>query len=356
MEEGRRLMEEETGLTGRRVGGPRQLARADLLEFADGPGRGSRVARLTEANGFDIEVFPDRGMDLGMVSWRGLPLAWLSPVGPIAPGRLGGLPEAWERGFGGGLLTTCGLDQFGRPSAAADGAPLPMHGRAHTLVASGVHAWAGGPGREATMGCAGTTRQVAALGENLRLDRRVSVGLGSGRLLVEDRVTNDGPEPWPQLILYHVNLGWPLVGESASVSVRGVDEAGAEVPLAAPVPRDAAARAGLADWAGMPPPQDGAPEQVFRHPLEGSAAVAVEVANPEAGVAVSIRFETAALPFLYQWKHPAAGRYALGIEPANAMAIDGQAEARENGTLPILAPGESRDYALAISVESIGGS
>lgn len=336
----------------RLIGSPRQLGRADLVELLDGPGRGSRVARLTAANGFDVEVLPDRGMDLGMVSWRGVPLAWSSPTGLISAERLGGPEDAWDRGFGGGLVTTCGLDQFGRASRSDDGAYLPMHGRAHTLAASDVRTWADPLGDERSIGFSGTTRQVTALGECLRLDRVVTLSSDGATMTLRDRVTNEAPEAWPHLVLYHVNLGWPLLDADASLDLRSADEEG-ERPLDPPIPRDEAAAAGSDTWARMPAPQDRYAEQVFRHPIDGPATVAARLVSPNTGLVFSLRFESAQLPVLYQWKQAAAGRYALGIEPANAIALDGQAEARANGTLPVLAPGESREYVLTFELTEL---
>jgi galactose mutarotase-like enzyme len=341
------------GFDRRFVGSPRQLARADLFEMVDGPGRGSRLARLTAAHGFDVEVLPDRGMDLGMVSWRGIPLCWLSPVGPIGPGRIGGSDEAWDRGFGGGLLTTCGLDQFGRASTSADGAPLPMHGRAHALSASSVRTSASPFGESATMSFSGTTRQATALGECLTLERVVTAEIGGSTLTIRDRVTNEAPVAWPHLILYHVNLGWPLIGPDSRLEVLTAGDGEAARHAPEPIPRDDAARAGLAEWSRMPAPQDAVDEQVFRHPLEPATHATVRVTSPSAGIALSLRFDTDSLPFLYQWKQASSGRYALGIEPANAVAIEGQAEARANGTLVVLQPGESRDYALSFHINTL---
>lgn len=337
----------------RLVGSARQLARADLMELLDGPGRGMRVARLTTANGFDIEVLPDRGMDLGMVSWRGIPLAWSSPVGLISAGRLGGSEDAWDRGFGGGLLATCGLDQFGRESRSESGDVLPMHGRAHTLSASEVRTWADPFGESAGVGFAGSTRQVSSLGECLRLDRVVFAPIGGQTITIQDRVTNEAPVSWPHLLLYHVNLGWPLLDADAVLDIHGVDETGLPVRLGAPIPRDDAAAAGLEEWASMPEPLDGFGEQVFRHPFADVASIAARLTSPNTRVALSLRFSASELPVLYQWKQASTGRYALGIEPANAVAIDGQAEARANGTLPILEPGESREYALTFEIEEL---
>ena len=55
------------------------------------------------------------------------------------------------------------------------------------------------------------------------------------------------------------------------------------------------------------------------------------------------------LPNLTEWKMPAAGVYALGIEPANCR-VEGRVAERERGTLEMLEPGEKRTYYLEIEV------
>lgn len=337
----------------RYVGAARQAARAERYVLEDGPGQGARVVRLSTAGGFDVEVLPDRCLDLGMVAWRSIPLAWSSPLGIVAPSRVPGTHDAFLRGFGGGLLTTCGLDQFGTESTTADGDLLPMHGRAHLLAASDLHTWADPLGIEPSVGVSGTMRQATALGEHLRLDRRIVVDIAADQLTIWDRVTNDAPDPWPHLVLYHMNLGWPVLTEATTFAVHRWDAAGRALPPVDPEPRDAAATAGQATWDRMPPPQTAYPEQVFRHALADCARVTATATSPLAGIRVSVQVNGAQFPVLYQWKQASEGRYAVGIEPANAPAIHGQAVARAEGVVPMLAPGECREYRIDIRVEPL---
>ena len=46
-------------------------------------------------------------------NFQGLPLAWRSPAGDVHPSYYEPEGFGWLRSFAGGLLTTCGLDQFG---------------------------------------------------------------------------------------------------------------------------------------------------------------------------------------------------------------------------------------------------
>ena len=114
-------------LTGR-VADMRQLAEP----YATPTGR--RV-RLFTALGFDVDVLPDRGMDIGDSSFAGLPLTFCTPA-LWEPPPAGGTDSFAQR-FGGGLLTTCGWDHFGSP-VIDHGQLLPQHGRATELIAADV--------------------------------------------------------------------------------------------------------------------------------------------------------------------------------------------------------------------------
>ena len=329
------------------TGNMRQLCRAELFEVPEGPGRGARTARLSAARGFDVEVFVDRGLDLGGVSWRGVPLAWLSATGPVAP-ALSRNESDWQRSFQGGLLTTCGLDQFGSESVD-DGETLPMHGRVHAVPAEGVRTWSETVEGRWEVGIGGRVRQASAFRENLRLDRAITTSLGSDRLRIRDRVTNDGAEAWPHMLLYHLNFGWPLVAPGSELAISSAPGT-VSTPPHKVVPRDEAAAAGLEEWMHFEAPAPRFAEQVFRHELPPTGHTTVRLTSPVAGMTAEIEFSSNQLPHLFQWKLLREGTYVLGIEPANSSGIGGRADARADGSLQFLAPGESRDYEVSISI------
>ncbi len=62
-------------------------------------------------------------------------------------------------------------------------------------------------------------REVSALGRDLRLKRRISMTLGQPVLTIHDRVENHGYETTPHMLLYHFNLGFPLLSPQSHLEV-----------------------------------------------------------------------------------------------------------------------------------------
>jgi hypothetical protein len=324
-----------------RVGHIDQVAGIKLLEVTDGIERGNRLLRVWTGGGLDFDVLPDRALDISACRYKGIPLAWASPTGAVPPAfyEPGGL--GWLRSFQGGLLVTCGLDQFGPPCSDA-GEELGLHGRVSNLPARYVNHRASWVGDEYEIEITGEVRQARVFGENLVLRRRISTRLGSRKIQIEDEVTNEGFAPHPHMILYHINLGFPLVSEDSQLCLD------AEETIA----RDADAEAGLTRWRELQPPTADYREQVFRHIQQADAGgkARVEVENPLLGVGLRLTYDRTNLPYLFHWKMMGEGIYVLGIEPANCSVIGGRATARKKEALPHLEPGESRRYVLEVEV------
>jgi hypothetical protein len=318
-----------------RVGGLAQVARVDSFVETDGPARGTRRLRVVNGGGLEFDVHPDRGLDIGAATYDGIPLAWLSSTGISSPHSYEPEGRGWLRTFGGGLLTTCGLDSFGPPADDEDGV-AGMHGRLGAIPAHLT-------GAEATaerISVSGTVRQTAVFAENLLLSRRITSEVGSSALTVEDTVTNEGSTASAHMVLYHVNLGWPLLDDGTVV----------EIPHATVKPRDADAEAGFGRQYDIGPPVRGFREQVYIH--EAGTERYASVTNKRRGLRFTLRFSET-LPAVFEWKMTATQHYVLGLEPANTPEIGGRAAARAAGLLPRLEPGESVRYGLSFEMERL---
>jgi hypothetical protein len=317
------------------AGSPGQLARVRTSVLDDGRARGVRIADIDNGTGLRFTVLLDRGMDLADVSFRGIPFAYMTPVGIVHPSYFEPDGTRWLRSFGGGLMTGCGLRNVGSPSAG-DG----LHGRLSNTPAENISISKDWKDGKYFLSVNGAVREVSFFGENLELRRTISTAMGDNSITISDKVTNRGVRSSPLMILYHINAGFPLLNESARVDGR----------VLSTEPRNAVSAAGLADWAQCIPPAAGYEEQCFFHDVEADkdGFARMTLRNPELELAMTVAYRKAELPFLTQWKMMGEQEYVMGVEPGNCCPT-GQAAEKERGDLRLIEPGESVEFNVVIS-------
>jgi hypothetical protein len=153
-------------------------------------------------------------MDISTCQYKGISLTWKSPVGDAHPAYYDAEGPAWLWTFQGGMVVTCGLDNFG-PATHDEGEDIGQHGRASSLPARAVNYqtyWKDGTYQ---LEITGEMRQTRVYGVNLVLRRRILTTLGSNKIRIEDTVTNEGFSAHPHMLLYDINIGFPLLSETA---------------------------------------------------------------------------------------------------------------------------------------------
>ncbi|HEY6713615.1 MAG TPA: aldose 1-epimerase family protein [Rubrobacter sp.] len=328
-----------------RVGRLEQVAGIQPFVFDDGPARGVSALRLRTGGSLSLDVLCDRGMDLGAAEYRGAPLAWASPTGVVAPHFRELQGEGWLRSFGGGLLVTCGLQNVGEPSVR-NGEELGLHGRISNTPAALLAREVRWEGEDCLLQARAEVRESKVFGADLVLTRTISARIGEPRVQIEDTVRNEGYRPEPLMLLYHINLGWPVLDETARL-------VGPGAPGELPEPRDAEAQKGLKHWDSFASPTPGFRERVFYHrpraDAQGWAEARLENPSLEGGIALSVRFRPEQLPQFVQWTMTGEGTYVVGLEPATCRVGGYQREEAE-GRVIHLAPGESRRFRLQIEI------
>lgn len=325
-----------------RLGTMEQLASIRRFVSDDGKGRGMRVIEVNNGSGLSFSVYPDRGMDIGPASYKGTPLAWLACNGEVAPQFYDAAGIEWLRTWAGGLLTSCGLANVGGPGNVG-GESHGLHGRLSHLPAEEVNTKASWQDDGTySLRVRGRVRHSRVFGENLALTRRIATALGSAAIEVRDTITNNGFAPAPFMLLYHINLGWPLVDNNATL----------DMPRHKVVPQNDHAAAGLADWSSFTAPVPGFAEQVYYHtlPKNRQGLASARLVNKKLGIAFRVTYRVEELPYLIQWKQMGQGEYVVGLEPANCLP-EGQAQNAAKGILRTIAPGETIETLLTLSVE-----
>jgi hypothetical protein len=320
------------------VGSAEQLASINRFIFAEGKAKGVEAIRVETGAGFDCTLLVDRALDLGEVRFRGRSLCWRSPAGVVAPAYYERAGLGWLRGFGGGMMVTCGLRNVGTDSVEG-WESFGLHGEISYAPATRVSANACWKGDRYLIEASGEVREAYLGGPHFVLRRTWRTELGASWIELEDAVTNEGYKPEIHMQLYHWNFGFPLFNPAS------------ELYLTSDVvrPRDKAAAEGIERWRLGEEPDTGAAGQVFYHRTQSNGwERAVMTADGEAqDWGVELSWEAASLPYLTQWKMCGAGEYVCGIEPGNCL-VEGREWSRARGLAP-LAPGETRRYRLRLA-------
>lgn len=136
-------------------------------------GHAQRAVDLTVLRGLSVRLLPDRGHDISAACWDGIPLAWESRVAEVRA-RPTDARGDWIRAVGGGLVTTCGLQNVGSPSEGHG-----QHGANSSTPASSVHVEREVVGDELRLVVSGVIEECDAL--DTSLECRLRAPLRHGR-------------------------------------------------------------------------------------------------------------------------------------------------------------------------------
>lgn len=304
---------------------PEAVAQVEEVTRAAG---GERLLLVRLAGGLAFDVRPDRGLDVGPAWWGGVPVAWRSPH-RADPGPGAG----WEERFLGGLVVTCGPENIGPPTATAG-----QHGSHHLTPATEVRWWREVTAAGVEVHVRGVVGYSTLYGTRVVVEREIVAGTDRPRVEIRDVVRNDGDEPVGVPLLYHVNLGAPLLAPGARLRV----DAG-RTALREPLPPGR-------DPLVLPPPTPGAEAVVAEHrdvAVDGDGRARAVLPGP--GAAVAVEWPAATLPRLCTWAWPARGAWVLGVEPTNAPLFGAERDGPHAGA-PVLEPGASWRTGVAVEV------
>lgn len=328
-----------------RVGRLEQVAGVRLVTLDDGIERGVRVLEFRTGSGFAFDVLVDRAMDIGRCEHNGRALGWQSASGFAGPWYYEPEGLGWLRGFGGGLLTTCGLEHalFMAEDTAThyhyppkETEEFGLHGRISYRPARLTGYGERWDGDTCVLWATGEVTQAMPFGEQLVLSRRIEARVGESRLTIRDEVENIGGSRTPHMLLYHINVGFPALDDGSELLIRAEN----------PQPRGDHSVEGYRTFHG--PTRDYV-EQVTEHTVlpEADGSVPVAVVNRRLGFGAYEVFNQRQLPHHFIWRMLGEGTYVVGIEPSTNRPA-GRLDARERGELIILEPGERRVYDLEL--------
>ena len=311
----------------RKTGSLQQLASIRPLSF--GEGRSAALRAVEVVNGpLRFVSLADKCLDVAEFSYRGVNFSFLSKPGLQGRNPYDTRGAEAQRSIMGGLFFTAGLENICAP-CVIDGKEYPMHGRIRTTPAEHLCADAFWEGDSYVLQLSGEMREAELFGENLVLRRTIRSVYGEKSFTLRDEFENQSFRPEVLMLLYHINLGYPLLDEGTRIVL----------PTKGVTPRDAVSAPQLARWNVMDAPKDNEPEYVFLHEPapDGEGRMTLCVVNDALELGLRIDYNAKNLPRLMEWKSTASGDYVLGLEPANS-SVFGRPWHEERGDLHRLAP------------------
>ncbi len=315
------------------IGHETQLRGMEEHRLVGGKGDGMRLLQLRNGCGMEMTVSLDRCADISRLSLDGVNMGYFSPCGYVAPSFYQHTGSDWLKSFTAGFLTTCGLEAVGSP-CEDEGEVLPLHGTIGNTPAD-ESCWYEEDGEYVVRAC---IRDEVLFGRKLRLHRQLRVSLESNTFRIVDTIENTGDKREPVEILYHMNMGYPLLDEDSVVTI----------PAAEIVPRDAHAAADLANCLKMEKPQAGYQERCYYYKFPDENGIA-SIYQPKLKKGLKIQFDATRLDGFVEWKMMGSRDYVLGLECGNCYP-DGRDVMRNTGMLKFLEPGEQICYEVTITL------
>ena len=310
------------------IGHESQLYGVEEVRLVGGRGDGMRLLNIKNGKGLELTVSADRCADISRLSLGGVNFGYFAPCGYVAPTYYDHVGAGFLKSFTAGFLTTCGLSAVGSP-CVDDGEETPLHGTISNTPAEIVNYWTD----DKYIHVMARIRDAQIFGRQLLLDREYLISLDSNEMTMTDTVTNIGAREVPLQMLYHCNIGYPLLDEDTELSIPSVEV----------TPRNAHAAEDIQNCLKMEKPQPGYEERCYFHKMQGEAKVIVYNKKLSKGLIMS--YDSNVLKYFTEWKMMGVHDYVLGIEPGNTLP-DGRDVMRAKGLLEMLAPGERKTHSI----------
>ncbi|MBP1852370.1 hypothetical protein J2Z17_003827 [Rhizobium halophytocola] len=222
-----------------------------------------------------------------------------------------------------GFLFTCGPDHIRHPERmeARSERRYPLHGSFSGHAADLLD-----ESLEDSADCRGRIAVALANGGTAVMNRHWHIDAETGVVHLKDCVTNTSGEPFPGMLMYHINIGSKHFDDNTRLAGAMIEGGEIGWRFGDPAGGLFCVEAGHGGWA-----------EVRLGPLARAG-----------GKTLVVRFRTDTLPYLQVWHNQNDPAAVLGLEPVSHRMAS-RDELAKRGELTMLMPGETWDYALQIA-------
>ena len=309
----------------KRIGHEQQIYELTEMRLVGGKGDGMRMLLVKNATGLEFMVSLDRAGDIVKLSLKGDNFGYFAPCGYVAPTYYDRVGLGFLKSFTAGFFTTCGLKVTGMQHDE-DGNELPLHGNISNTPCEKVQYYTENDEIHIKV----TVRDAALFGDKLLLEREYVCPLYENVIYLNDKIVNIGSKNTPIQVLYHCNMGYPLLSESAEL----------KIPGSKITPRNDHSATGIDKALIVEEPQADYDEMCFYHELSGKPTVSIY--NNDIKKGMNMTFDTSELKYFMQWKMMGEYDYVMGLEPCN-VPLEEVGVLKERGIQEVLQPDQFKE-------------
>ena len=314
------------------LGHSSQLSSVEEYTLNGGKQDGMKILSVRNGLGMELHLSLSRACDISRLFFRGNSLGYFSPVGYVHPSYYDDKGNGFLKSFTAGFLTTCGLASVGKP-CVDNGEELPLHGRVSNIPCSEYRYFED----EDKITIEAVVKEEMVFSYKLVLYRIITVSKKENSFSINDKIVNEGDKEYPTCILYHMNMGYPLLSEKSILDIPSIKVKG-RTPLA---------EKEIGKWNELIKPQNNYEERCYYHSFDEKRYASIY--NPDIKTRLTISFSKN-LNYFTEWKMMGKREYVLGLEPGNAHP-DGRDVLRKEKALIMLKPEEAINYQVQINLK-----
>lgn len=319
------------------IGSTLQYSGVRKFALLEGKAKGMEFYRVRNGLGLELVISLDRCFDISELNFKGINCSYLAPCDYVSSQYFNNQGNEFLKSFSAGFLTTCGLRNVGNPCDDA-GESLGLHGTISNTPSTNNYYVE----NSEEIILHGTIIDGNIFDSKLVLEREIRVSKKNNTFKIKDTIENAGDKVEPLCLLYHMNLGYPLLSENSEIEISSSKVRG----------RDTLAESEIDKWKDILPPQSQYKERCYYHCFNSEKYA--KIANKCLNMELKIKFDDEKLDKFVQWKMFGKRDYVLGFEPGNSLP-DGRNIIREQGELKYIKPNERQTFVIDVELNTIKG-
>ena len=197
-----------------RIGHLSQIAGIKSYTLNEGRAQGVHALDVKTGSGLNFTVLPGRALDIAWMEHNGRPIGFISKGGIVHSSYYQPYGSEWLRSFNGGFDH---LRTYTCRTARGKGCGTGPSRRIANIPADEVNHTVEWQGEELVLTIEGKVREAVMFSENLVLHRTIKAYGGKNKVLINDEIINEGYTDTPLMVLYHMNIGFPVVDDTSQL-------------------------------------------------------------------------------------------------------------------------------------------